>query len=237
MSKIKINNEYAVRINHPEFGIFYFSYSSNNIKGETFVFTKNLSKVQTWKTIKFSDNQINVIISAMKFKTRNIYLSLDKNIENKTQDNIIKSRNKYYYVIDSSQDIKSKMLLLTADKNIKKLNDTLIEDSESIYNLYTNIKTNVITSNFKKINNCDVDFDKILKDSNDTLSAIQLQNDIQNELALKVNNYIDDISQYKKDNNILKEFECYTGIYLDVIDASYGFRKLKLKLLNNINNH
>ena len=173
----------------------------------------------------------------MKFKTRNIYLSLDKNIENKTQDNIIKSRNKYYYVIDSSQDIKSKMLLLTADKNIKKLNDTLIEDSESIYNLYTNIKTNVITSNFKKINNCDVDFDKILKDSNDTLSAIQLQNDIQNELALKVNNYIDDISQYKKDNNILKEFECYTGIYLDVIDASYGFRKLKLKLLNNINNH
>lgn len=234
MSKIKINNEYAIRINHPDLGIFYFSYCGLNEKFNTFVFTKILSKVQTWKTSKFAEKQIDIIISKMESDKGKIYLSLGENIECEYTDKIFQSRKKYYYLIDSIQNVRSKINLLTADKNIKKLNDTLINDSENIYNLYNNIKNNLFINKIKKLNNCDVDLDEILKYSIETLSSINTYNGIQNDLVLKVNNYLEDLSLYKKEICIIEESKTYEGLYLDIIDASYGFRKLKLNTLNSL---
>jgi len=232
MSKIKINNEYAVRINHPELGVFYFSYCGLNEKFNPFVFTKILSKVQTWKTIKFAEKQINIIISQLESNEGKIYLSLGTNIECEYTSKIFQSRKKYYYLIDSIQNVRSKINLITANKNVNNLNVTLIEDSEEICNVYKNIKNNFFINKIKKLDNCDVDFDEILKYSNDTLLSINTYNAIQNELVLKVNNYLEDISLYKKDISILEDSKTYKGLYLDIIDASYGFRRLKLNTLN-----
>jgi len=234
MSKIKINNEYAIRINHPELGIFYFSYCGLNEKFRPFVFTKNLSKVQTWKTDKFAEKQINIIISNMKSKNGKIYLSLGANIECEYSDKIFQSRKKYYYLIDSIQNVRSKINFITANKNIKNLKSTLIEDSEKICDVYNNMKNGFFTNKINKIENCEVDFDDILNDSSDTLLSINKYKDIQDDLIFKVNNYIEDISLYRNEIGILEESKTYDGLYLDIIDASYGFRKLKLQTLNSL---
>jgi len=234
MSKIKINNECAIRINHPEFGIFYFSYGGLTEKYNTFVFTKDISKVQTWKTEKFSEKQINIIISKMECNKGKIYLSLGTKNEYEYTDNIIQSRKKYYYVIDSIKNVRSKINLISANKNIETLNITLIEDSKNIQNIYNNIKNNFFINKIYTLNICDDNFDDILNKSNETLTSLNTYNEKQTDLLFKVNNYIEDISLYKKYKNIIEESNNYYGLYLDIIDASYGFRRLKLSTLKSL---
>lgn len=236
MSKIKINNEYAIRIIHPTLGIYYYSYCGLNDKFRSFVFTKKLQKVQTWKTEKFAEKTIDYILSKMEDHKGKIYMSLglelSDNIDKDLKQNVIMSRQKYYYSVESTKNIRTKINLINAEKNNNNLIRTLIYDSERINYMYDDIKQCFFNNTINILSDDNIDFDKILNESDDTLSSLTAFNEIQNELTIKVKKYNSDIIFYKENCEIIETHNNYEGLYLDIIDASHGFRKLKLQSLN-----
>ena len=101
MSKLKTNKEYAIKLTHPEFGDYYFSYDRWNIKYRNYIFTKSLKKVMTWKTIKFAEKQINLLLSNLNSGKGKVLLSFIDCFDDNIKSLIITSRKKNFYVINS----------------------------------------------------------------------------------------------------------------------------------------
>jgi len=238
MSKIKTNKEYTIKIEHPTLGIYYYSYCGFNDKFRPFVFTKNLSKVQTWKTTKFVEKHIESILSKINQKSGKIYLSLgtepDENLSRELKENSIISRKMNYYIIEKTDNIRSKIGLITAEENIKELDVTLIQDSDMIANEYINIKNNFYINKINKISNDNINVSEIITNIDNTLLSMNSFDCIQKKFYDKVNKYNKDIFCYKESCKIIKEEKNYNGLYLEIYDASNKFRKLKIQTLRQL---
>ena len=193
MPKIKSNKEYTIKLVHPVFGDFYYQYNnlSAGYLNNVFVFTQNLSKVKTWKSIKYIDKETNYIIENVSSGKSKIYLSFGQNVSDDIIMKLILIRKRYYYIINM---ISSKSHIQNAKNNIKDLNSSLLE------------KSKIITKSIKK---CKIDDDFML---------------ILNKLS-------SDIHLYRKDYKFLQKYQDAEQVILDIEDASYGFRLLKLKTL------
>lgn len=200
MGRRKLNKEYSVKLTHSEFGDYYLGYVRNTynyryLNNITYIFTKNLNKVTTWKNNNYASKIISNITEGLNKNTCEVLLSFGTDVKDELKDRLICSRKKYYFKISFAT---SQLLINEAEKNIKSLDVSLINDCESML------------ETFKKGGHIDKDFSKKIK-----------------KLDLQVSSYRNDyyFLQKVKKNDVL----------LDVIDASYGFRTLKLKTLNNIN--
>jgi hypothetical protein len=224
MSKIKTNKEYAIKIIHPEFGEFYYSYNGWNRFYRTYIFTKNLSKVLTWKTNKFAEKQIDLILSNLEMNKGKIFLSLGCEVDDNIKHSAILSRKKYFYPIISA---KSKLVINNAIDNIQECGLNLITLKNEIESI-NNFKDNFVIKNFESVFNCD----KILYNLEDAEKYIAEIKNASNILYNFYNNSISYIENCKivEDDKLRSDNE----IYLDIVDASYKFRKLKLKNLDNV---
>jgi hypothetical protein len=198
MARRKTLKEYAIRLNHPEFGDFYYQYNTANSyysQSNNYYFTQNLSKVETWKTLKFAEAKIKEINERLKNKQAKVLLSFGKEPKEELKSKMIVSRKKYYYPIAS---ITSKVHVERAKENLDRLNESLIKDSR------------MITRLIKKSKHVEKSFIDIFK---------------------KLSN---DIDQYRKDHNYLEKNKNCENVFLDIVDASYSFRLLKLKTLRKV---
>jgi len=208
MTRLKSNKEYAIKLVHPEFGDFYLTYKNTPVYNTplTYFFSKNLSKVSTWKTLSYLEKEVSEIYKKLDNSIGKIHLSfgelnMNDDVDNLILDNtifkqkMIISRKKYYFPIS---DITSKELVENAKEIINNLNTTLIEDSKNITNLL--IDSNQMEKSFMKT------FGKLGSD----------------------------IHLYRKNKNFLEKFKDNNYAYLEIVDASYKFRLLKLKTLMNL---
>ena len=200
MVRIKTNKEYTIRLVHPEFGTFYYNYSTY----DNCVFTQKLSRVAKWKTYFLVEQKIKDLEAQLSRKTWKIHLSFGTEVSDEIKNKISCNRKKYYYDVTS---ITSKHQFEKATDNIDNLKKTLVTDSETISETISNLIRNGFTDCF---------FDKI---------------------SIILKKFNGDINSYKKDYNYLKKCNHRdVGAYLDIADASYGFRLLKLKTLKDIQN-
>ena len=191
MPRFKSHKDYAIKITHPEFGDFYFSYIKDY---DNYIFTKNLKNVTTWKTLNSIEKNIIEIIEHMnRYSPVKILLSFGKNIDDNFKSRMIVSMKRYFFSIESATT------MIDINKAQKYINEnTLLSDVEFI-------KQSII------------DNKHIDKHFNSYISKLR-----------------DDITQYTKYYNFLKEFEFKKDCaLLEIVDASYGFRRLKLKTLKN----
>lgn len=193
MTRCKINKEYAIKITHPEFGEYYFSYTNNNgyysnHNNLSYIFTKNLNKVTTWKTIKYAEKEIFQIMENINKYRSNIKLLIGTEVNEEIKSRLILSRKKYYFIVNS---VSSQSII---DRS-NRLNETILEDSKNI------------TESIKKNSHIDKNFMEILK------------------------KFEKDINSFREDYNFLQKIKT-NDVNLDIVDASYGFRRLKLKTLN-----
>jgi len=195
----KTNKEYAVRLNHPELGTFYYQYSNNEYwnNNAKFYFTQNLSKVDTWKTMKYVEKQIITIKDNLDKKKAKILLYLGDQISNelKTNPRIIQSRKRYYYEITV---VTSKTHLDKAKDNLERLSETLIADSKIVTKMIK--KSQILEKDFMSF------FTKLYSD----------------------------VNLYRKEHSFLEKNKNIDTINLDIVDASYSFRLLKLKTLKTV---
>jgi len=193
MGRIKTRKDYAIRLTHPELGEYYYHYTNDVWSDRKFFFTQNLSKVNTWKTLKYAEKQISTIKEKLDKKLGNkILLELGADIDPTSYPNSFLSRKKYYYPIGS---VMSKTHIENAKNNLEKLDETLLADSK------------MITSLIKKSKHIGKDFMVIFE-----------------KMAT-------DLYQYRKDYTFLEQNKNVEPIYLDIVDASYNFRLLKLRTL------
>lgn len=196
---MKNNKEYTVRLTHPEFGEYYFShinrhgYSAASSFKFSYVFTKDLSKVTTWKTIKYVENEIKDITEKLIYHKADILFSFGSEVKDEIKNKLIFSRKKYYYRIEKIASLQS----IENSKNIiDELKVSLVTDSENITQL---IKDNKL---------------------------------IEKDFNKKITKFKEDISRYKFNYEFIEKLnDDITTI--DIADASYGFRALKLRKLNN----
>lgn len=206
MGRIKTNKEYSIKLIHPEFGEYYLNYIRDNNQycygyaknkiGYSYIFTKNLNKVTTWKNAKTIESTINLIKDSLCNGTCEILLSLGKEVKEEIIDKLICSRKKYYFRILFAT---SQPLIDEAKKNINSLNISLLRDSELI------------------------------------MEAIKNGGHIEKDFSKQIKKLDSQVSKYRTDYLFLEEAE-KSGVLLDIVDASYGFRFLKLKNLKNLNN-
>lgn len=199
MPRIKTNKEYAIRLVHKDLGTFYFNYINDNpwYNGSTlkYVFTKDLNKVKTWKTLSFAERYIDDI--STKLKTSKSYIILPYGTEfpdvpDKYKDSIKLYRTKYEYRIDK---IVSRIHIQKSEEIISELDKSLLTDSKHIF------KT------IKKLLFMEDGFEKI------------------------VSKLAKDVKEYKKNHKFLHSVKDCDDVYLDIVDASFNFRTLKLRNL------
>lgn len=205
MARFKTNKEYAIKITHPEFGVYYYShcnspyysYNSQNTKYK-YIFVQDLSKVLTWKSTGFTEKQIIEINTRLINHSGQILLSLGANVNQETKSKLILSKKKYYFEIKA---ITSRENVKTAQDDLNRLNVSLLEDCKNVTKLIK--KNKHVEKDFQK------EFIKIFK---------QLESDIN--LCRKSYNFLDNSQNVE--------------IFIEIVDASYNFRLLKLRTLNNL---
>jgi hypothetical protein len=150
MPRFKSNKEYAIRITHEQFGELYLSreniiyeyknnsysnwYGGYKVSITKFIFTKSLSKVKTWKTLKLAEEKSNSIINTINTNQKNkIYLDFGKT-PNTTEDVkrlLICERLKYFLIItklvNSNSSQRNKI-----DSNLSKQHVKLVKDANLI---------------------------------------------------------------------------------------------------------
>lgn len=223
MAKIKTNKEYAIKIFHPEFGEFYYSYDGWNVSHRTYIFTKNLSKVTTWKTTKFVEKQINLILSKLDSDKGKIFLSLGVNVNADIKNVALLSRKKYFYPITVA---KSKINVNDAIENMQHMNLCLIDDSKNVIKSINDLNSNVLINDFES----NFDKEKMFIDLNKAEYCVEKIKEAVNILENFYNDSIICVNSHKTIENYKKDVD----IYLDIVDASYCFRALKLKTLKQI---
>jgi hypothetical protein len=200
MTRFKSHKDYAIKMVHPEFGDFYFSYADTY--ANLYIFTKNLKRVCKWKTKNSILSKINEIIESTH-RSR-ILLSFGKDVNDSFKNRILIDKNmtvsmkRYYYRV---RNVSTSVFIKEAQINIDAISKTLVPDVESIRQAI--------------INNA-VDEKKFMD---------------------KLQEFIKDINEYRKNYSIIKKYTRNTeGLaFIDIVDASYGFRNLKLKTLKNVN--
>lgn len=199
MGRRKLIKEYAIRLIHPELGEWYYHYCNNNYGRYEFFFTQDLNKVLTWKTLKFTNKEIQVMIKNLEkgnYGAHKILLEFGKTPKEELKDKMIISRKKYYYIIKSIPI--SKFHIENAQNIIDNLDKSLVEDSKNI--------TKILKKNKKSDN-----------------------------LPILINKLSNDIDRYKKEAFFLEKTTQNSGNYvLDIVDASYNFRLLKLRTLKKV---
>lgn len=209
MARFKTNKEYAIKITHPEFGVYYYShynyaggysYNYNNYNNSkvNYIFVQDLSKVLTWKSTGFTQKKLTEINSDLHSNSGKILLSLGTDVKQEIKDRAILSKKKYYFEINA---ITSREIAKTAQDDLDRLNISLLEDSKNIAKLIK--KNKHVEKDFQK------DFMKIFK---------QLESDIN--LCRKSYNFLDNSQNVK--------------VFIEIVDASYNFRLLKLRTLNKL---
>ena len=196
MPKFKSNKEYALKLNHPEFGDFYFNcYTIPTWREKNFKFTKDLSKVKKWKTKKFVENVISIIDTNLKRKSGEIILMFGDEVEDLLKSKLVLDKKKYYHHI---KFIRNYEILNKSKDDFYKIHDILILNSEEL--------TKILKSeNF---------------DRNDFIEAKKMFN---NNMAIHTKKY-----------NILENNNMGENIVFNIVDASFGFRLLKLKNLKSV---
>ena len=209
MARFKTNKEYAIKITHPEFGVYYYShynytgeysynYNNYNKSKVNYIFVQDLSKVLTWKSTSFTQKKITEINSDLHSNSGKILLSLGNEITQDIKNGAILSKKKYYFEINA---VTSKETAKTAQDDLDRLNISLVEDSKNIAKLIN--KNKHVEKDFQK------EFMEIFK---------QFSADIN--LCIKSYNFLDNSQNVK--------------VFIEIVDASYNFRLLKLRTLNKL---
>jgi hypothetical protein len=210
MARFKTNKEYAIKITHPEFGVYYYShynyvastysyYSNNNSNSKfNYIFVQDLSKVLTWKSTGFTEKQIVEINTRLHNNSGQILLSLGTEVNQDIKDRAIISKKKYYFEVKA---VTSREIAKTAQDDLSRLNVSLLEDCKKITKLIK--KNRHVEKDFQK------EFMKIFK---------QFDTDIN--LCRKSYNFLDNSQNVK--------------VFIEMVDASYNFRLLKLRTLNKL---
>ena len=223
MSKIKTNKEYAIKVVHPEFGDFYFSYDGHGGFKKTYIFTKNLSKVVTWKTSKFAKKQIDLILSYLETDKGKILLSLGEEVDENVKNRTILSRKKHFYPVNLA---KSKLRVNDAIINIKGLNSNMIVNSKNLIKSIDNLSKNIFINNFES----SFDDRKMFLNLEHTEESIKKIKDSLNVLGKFYNDSIFYVDEHKT----IKNYEEDVDVYLDMVDASNNFRGLKMRTLKKL---
>lgn len=206
MPRKKLLREYAIRLNHPDIGEYYFNYLNTGSyyyskdKPE-YIFTQTLKKVTTWKQISSAEEHINSIIETLKSHKRKLYIPLTKEQFEGLNDNLkletVCIKKRYYFEVKSAV---SKHHLKNAKLIVERLKESMALDSENI---------------------------------SDLIKKFLINNDLLDKNFMELfNNLSKDIKEYQKNYDIIKKHNIMNSVTLDIVDASYGFRYLKLKNLS-----
>jgi len=211
MPRVKLIREYAIRLVHPILGIYYYNYTNYNWYngGSWFMFTQDLSKVSKRKNIK----------------------SLEKQISQITESDLSS---------DVSFEIHSDKILLPLGKELKENLDPEIKNKIFHHRnrYYYSIDNIVSKYHIDKAENDFNESNKIL--SSNIKSIVDMFNDSEylNDDFIKTIKSLEYNVNVCRDNyNFLKETKKTSKqAQLDIIDASFNFRYLKLKTLGKIKN-
>ena len=202
----KSNKEYAIRLVHPDFGEYYFNYDNRNYD--------NLNH----GTYIFMFTQ--TLSNVRKRKTLKIVEKQILDITNKLSDSI---NNKILIPITEelreklNEEIKSKLLFQRSKYYF------IIQSVISKYHV------NDAKNNIERLNV------SLIEDSKQITNSIRETLHIEKDFMKVLKKFESDINQYRKDYSFLEKHTNIEVAYLDIVDASYGFRYLKLKTLREIN--
>ena len=126
------------------------------------------------------------------------------------------------------------VLSLGSDVSDEIKNDTIFCSRKRYYHPIFNVKSEILINNAKKT----IDrLDSTLKmDSKNITKLIKKNKHLDENFIDILNNLVKDSTLYKKEHNFLEKVKTYDDVYIDIVDASYGFRLLKLKTLKKIQN-
>lgn len=210
MPKNKIFKDFAIKLIHPDFGDFYYSWRREH----NYVFVKELPKVMKWKTTKFTEKQIKLIQSDLEKNKGSILLSFGDNVNDSLKSRMIISKKRYYFPITEIIDMSN---LNVAKEGINKYNSEFKDVYEKFLVSLKDIKNDLLLKN--------TDEKTFINDINENILTFKNFVKDTNKLSKNIDNYL-----YHK--NILEELSTHSGSYLDIVDASYNFRKLKLNTIN-----
>lgn len=222
MPKIKTSKEFAIKLIHPDFGEFYFSYFGWNNTQHHYVFVQNLSKVSKWKTTKFAEKQVKIMQDNLKNERGKIMLSFGSDIDDSLKPLMTVSKRKYYLPIT---DIKILSDTTNATENIRKNNEEFKNTSGVFLDSFKNIQDDLVLK-----------LKDYILDNNASMENINIDKYLSDvKLFVKNTNILSkSINTYLSNKKVLEESARYNGSYLDIVDASYNFRGLKLKTLKTI---
>lgn len=226
MPRIRTSKEFAIKLIHPKFGDFYYSYAGWSDKGYHYIFVRNLSKVSKWKTEKFTEKQINNMLTSTKNKKCKILLSFGENVDDSLKTLMIESKKKFYFPVSSIASLYS--LNKTIEDNII-IESNLKTQSISFLGVFEDLKNNFIPNleeylSDSTVNQKNVNFEN-------QLSYIDILMKNTSELSHLMKDYISNNKQIHNTKLIVDDNKKNDGAYLDIVDASYNFRSLKIKTL------
>lgn len=222
MPKNKIKQEFAIKLIHPDFGDYYFSHFSWHDSKHSFVFVKDLSKVEKWKTIKFTQKNIENLRKSIETDRGKIMLSFGENVDDSIKHLMILSKKKYYLPIT---DIKIISHLNDAIENLNMTDKDFQDVSINFIDNFKNIQNDLIL----KINDYILDDDSTIQKYKMDDYLLEIRHFLKSTIKLHKT-----LHKYVKNKEIIKELQDYKGSYIDIVDASYNFRTLKLRTLNSI---
>jgi len=205
MGKIKSNKEYAIRITHPDIGSFYFNYDNWG----KYIFTSNLSKVKKWKTLSCVKDQVHRIVTNTNSRSGNT--------------------NGHFTFFNCDEiNIPDKLkhnVRISRKKKFYYVNHLISKekvkfDEYEMDKVYEPLKEQII------------EISKLFK--NDTFKDVQFEDDVKN----KFKKLTKIINQYKKNQGVVIRHMDTKGnekVYIDIVDASFNFRTLKLQKLSGVN--
>lgn len=208
MPRRKTNKEYAIRLVHPDLGEYYFNYNNT---GDNYAYYNN-------KPSSFMFTQT--------LKKVNIWKTLS----------VVEAQ--ILQMIEDLNSKKGKILIpfgseLNENWSEKAKANMIFKRKKYYYqinNIVSKYHIDSAKSNIKKLD------ETLLADSIMITEMIKNSLHLEKDFMKKIKQFENDINSYRKDYSLLDKHMNFDVAYLDIVDASYGFRYLKLKTLKELSN-
>ena len=207
--RAKLRKDFAIKLIHPEMGDFYFHYS-NRIYNNSNRIYNNSNRIYNNYTFYFTQN----LNKVNTWKT------------SKYAETQIKQISEYL------QNKNAKILLEFGEEPNEEMKKKLTVSRKKYYftinSVISKIHFEEAKNNINKLN------ETLINDSKMITKLIRKCKHVEKDFLKIVNKLTNDINLYRKDHSFLEKNKDSEPIFLDVVDASYGFRLLKLRTLKKV---
>ena len=135
-------------------------------------------------------------------------------------------------IFDKLDDKKGKVFLEFGEEPNEEMKSKLTISRKKYYFTINSIMSKIHIDNAK--NNISELNETLVNDSKLITKLIRKNKHIEKDFMKIINKLTNDINMYRKDYNFLEKSKDSEPVFIDIVDASYGFRLLKLKTLKKV---